>query len=259
LGATVITNTGTLAFNRSDTANILDTTVSGAGRVNFVSGTWTLGTGGNKLPDSGVVNIASGATLALPAVADIIGGLTGTGTLSIGASQVVTLANATGTRHIFSGLVTGAGGLSMNGLGTQVLDTANNYSGNTSVSRGTLEVGHSGALGSGALSISPNASNSATLALNGITLTKNITASASGTGATVGVATITSLSGVSTLAGTVSANNESTSVHPVAMPSRYPARATGSRSRPLLRVKFGSTVPFQPAAPTVSNKEVLAH
>jgi len=70
--------------------------------------------------------------------------LTGGGAVDIAdASNVFT----------WNGDITGAGSLEKRGAGTLVLDHANAYTGGTLVSAGTLRLGDSGAIGSGALSL----------------------------------------------------------------------------------------------------------
>lgn len=67
----------------------------------------------------------------------------------------------------FGGVVSGAGGLTLNGQGPVVLAVANSYTGPTSVTGCTLTCNHVDALGNGALSISNAANSKVNLAYSG--------------------------------------------------------------------------------------------
>jgi autotransporter-associated beta strand protein len=66
-----------------------------------------------------------------------------------GAVDIADASNA----FTWNGDITGAGSLEKRGAGTLVLDHANAYTGGTLVSAGTLRLGDSGAIGSGALTL----------------------------------------------------------------------------------------------------------
>ena len=72
----------------------------------------------------------------------------------------------------FNGIISGAGGLTLNGQGQVVLAVANSYTGPTSVTSCTLRCNHVNALGSGALSISSAPNSKVNLNYSG---TRNIT------------------------------------------------------------------------------------
>lgn len=134
-----IANEGTLAINRSDAFAIANnitgtggvsqigsgtTTLTGtntfAGATTVSAGTLQLGDGGTagSLSSSGAISVASGATFAVK------------------QSDTVTQGTDFG-----SAAISGAGGFAQVGAGTTVLTAANDYSGPTTVSAGTLQVG----------------------------------------------------------------------------------------------------------------------
>ncbi|MBV5316493.1 MAG: filamentous hemagglutinin N-terminal domain-containing protein, partial [Desulfobulbaceae bacterium] len=85
------------------------------------------------------------------------GSISGNGAINTNGG-LLTLNNATSGTH--SGIISGSGGLTKTGAGTQILTGANSYSGITTIDAGTLQVGSGGAigtLGSGAVTINANA------------------------------------------------------------------------------------------------------
>ena len=159
-GGTVLAGQITLASSSAPTGTVNGTfnlnsglvsaaTISSAGgsaTFNWSSGTITnynpiYGLGG----DAGEGNlVVSGPTLALASA--------GTHTFWIDLGYTGSV----------SSTITGAGVLTVNGPGTLVLAASNNYSGGTTLSTGSLQMGAVGALGTGSLTIS-----SGTLDLNG--------------------------------------------------------------------------------------------
>jgi fibronectin-binding autotransporter adhesin len=145
-----IANNGTLIFDRSNELD-LSGNISGTGVVNQIgtgttvlSGTNTY-TGGTTI-SAGVLQLGAGA-----ASGSLTGDVTDNGQLAFDRSDVAS----------FEGVVSGAGSLAQIGVGTTVLNAANNYSGGTTVSAGTLAVGdaaHAGAtLGAGATTVAAGA------------------------------------------------------------------------------------------------------
>jgi outer membrane autotransporter protein len=108
--------------------------------------------GGAALNDSGIVKLAaSGATFTVED-SETIGSLQGGGTTAIHAGQTLTIAetgNAT-----YSGAITGSGALKKTGSGTLMVSGSNSYTGETTLSGGTLQLLHANALGNGSLYLS---------------------------------------------------------------------------------------------------------
>ncbi len=127
-----VTDNATLAFNRSD-----DVTFSGV-----ISGTGVLqqnGTGtmiltgantysGGTLIGGGTLQIGDGGTTGA-----IVGDVTNNGVLAFDRSGTIT----------FGGVISGSGALNQIGTGTTILNGANAYTGATTISAGTLQVGDS--------------------------------------------------------------------------------------------------------------------
>jgi autotransporter-associated beta strand protein len=144
LASSSIVNNAALAYHRSDDIT-LAAVISGTGTLTKAgAGTLTVA-GANTY--SGVTTISAG-TLRVGN-----GGTSG----SLGSGNVVnnaTLAFNRGGDLTVPGAISGTGTLTMAGTGTLIVSGANTYSGVTTISAGTLQVGNggtSGALGSGAV------------------------------------------------------------------------------------------------------------
>lgn len=149
---------GAGALNKTGTGNL---TLSGenthSGTTTVTAGTLTLGNV-NALQNSTLDTGTSGTQqVAFSATGNTynIGSLQGVADLAIGANTISVGANeATNTTKTYSGAITGTGGLTKAGLGTQILSGNNSYTGTTTVNGGTLQVGDGGTtgkLGSGAV------------------------------------------------------------------------------------------------------------
>ena len=113
---------------------------------------------GDLLPAATTVQIAAGATLdlngcnqTLAGLADVVPGnggqvLLGSATLAIDAAASST----------FSGAVSGSGGLTKTGAGTQILAGANTYSGPTTVNAGAIQIGNTDALQNTTVTVNVN-------------------------------------------------------------------------------------------------------
>jgi outer membrane autotransporter protein len=159
-----IENNAALVFNRSNAASF-GGVISGTGTLGKTgAGTLTL-TGVNTF--GGATSITAG-TLALSGAGAIASSsaVTVDGTLDISATDagasIKTLSGAAtgavmlGTRTLtvtqnanatFAGIVAGDGGLTKQGTGTLVLTGANTFSGLTTISAGTLQIGDGGTTG----------------------------------------------------------------------------------------------------------------
>ncbi len=154
-GGTFDTNGNNLAFA---------TAISGPGALTKTgAGTLTFLTanpyGGGTVLDAGTLRITADAQLgAANAPVTFTGGALQLGaTLTLG--RALTLSNGTGTLDTdshdvtLSGALTGSGALLKTGTGTLTLTAANTHSGGTTLATGTLQLGQSGALGSGRLTL----------------------------------------------------------------------------------------------------------
>ncbi len=162
--------------------------VGGGGGMVTLSGVNTY-TGGTDIVAGGTVSISADSGLGNSTGAVEIG----TGTLqytgsSASTSRAFTLdagtdaINVTSGSAIFTitGTVSGAGGITNQGVGTLELSGANTYSGGTTISAGTVQLGSATGVGSGNVTVSPGA----TFDLNGqvVTATTPLTLSDSGVG-----------------------------------------------------------------------------
>ncbi len=184
-----VTNNGTIIFNRGDNFRF-DGIIDGPGEVvhdgyilrfsqpQTYTGPTTINSGFLVLPESHdyglsastVVNLAAGATLDLSHRPQTIAGLNGGGTVysfpvTGNSGGPLTLDLAEAQTHTFSGTLGGAFpnfALIKEGEGTQILTGTNTYSGGTTISSGTLQLGDGGSNGS----IVGNVTNNGTLIFN---------------------------------------------------------------------------------------------
>jgi len=148
-----VVNNGTLAFNRSGTFTFAGT-VSGTGHLLQAGPGTTILTanntsGGGTTIAAGTLQLGDGGTTGA-----ITGGVANQGTLAINRSDTVT----------FDGRIDGTGALHQLGTGTTVLTANNTYSGATTISGGTLQLGNGGRSGTVAGPIATAAGT--TLAIN---------------------------------------------------------------------------------------------
>jgi autotransporter-associated beta strand protein len=137
----VSTNTvasdGTVNFNGlMDNVQFYSQALSASQVANLYQGGSIFG----SLPSATNVTIASGATLDINGAVQQIGSLTGPSgsAVTLGSGQLIVNSSASTQ---FSGVISGSGGsLVKQGTGTLTLAGANNYSGATTVSGGTLRV-----------------------------------------------------------------------------------------------------------------------
>ncbi|MBY4830889.1 autotransporter outer membrane beta-barrel domain-containing protein [Burkholderia dolosa] len=131
-----VTNNGTLAFDRSDTATF-GGAVSGSGALTQIGTGTTVLTGNNTYAggttiSAGTLQLGNGGTSG-----SITGDVTNNGTLAFNRSDTVS----------FGGTVSGSGALAQLGTGTTVLGGNNTYTGGTTISAGTLQLGNGGTSG----------------------------------------------------------------------------------------------------------------
>ena len=141
----VISGTGTLTKQGAGTFTLSgDNTYTGATTVS--AGTLQLGTASERISNSSALSVASGATFDLAGFSETVGSLAGAGTVSSSAAGTLTLtAGADNTSTTFSGIVENSSATSValtkTGSGTLTLSGDNTYTGATTVSAGTLQLG----------------------------------------------------------------------------------------------------------------------
>ncbi|WP_181172814.1 autotransporter-associated beta strand repeat-containing protein [Mesorhizobium sp. B2-1-5] len=114
----------------------------------------TLADGGVNSSIGASSNASSNLVLQGGGELEYIGGTAGSNrgfTLGAGGGAIDVAPSA--TTLTLSGVATGAGALTKNGAGTLVLSGANNYTGGTVVSAGTLRAGSTGAFGTGLMTV----------------------------------------------------------------------------------------------------------
>ena len=204
---TTLTYAGIIANNSSGTGGLTKSNTSGvlvlsgvntyAGDTTIQGGTLQLGIV-TAIPSGvgkGNLVLAAGSTLDINGFSPVLNGLTGSGTiLNNGATgKTITIGTATNTSSSFSGTLqdgTGTLALTKAGTGVLTLTTANSYSGLTSISAGTLQVGNTAAIPSG--TGKGNVSLTGALDLFGNSITVNGLSGAGGISSTIaGAVTLT--------------------------------------------------------------------
>src|SRR5271157_2188864 len=195
-GSTITAASGTILEANTGVSGTIGVSIVGAGDVT-VSGPGTViltaantYTGGTTISSGGILQLGNGGSSG-----SINGPITDNGQLSLDRSDA---------GLILSGVISGTGNLVRIGTGTSILTAANTYSGLTTISAGTLQLGNAGITGS----ITGNVVDNGALEFNRTDTGLNLTGNISGTGSVVqaGTGTVT-LSGVNTYSGvtTVSA------------------------------------------------------
>ncbi|MBZ7926575.1 autotransporter-associated beta strand repeat-containing protein [Ensifer adhaerens] len=172
-----VVNDSVLAFNRSD-AVTFSGAIAGSGAVRQIGSGTTILTGDNSYTGGttvagGVLQIGNGGTTG-----SIVGNVVNDSVLAFNRRDAVA----------FSGAISGNGALRQIGTGTTVLTSNNAYTGGTTISGGTLQLGNGGATGS----IAGDVVNHGVLAFNrsdAVTFSGNISGSGAvrqiGSGTTV--------------------------------------------------------------------------
>ena len=154
LGAGAVIDSGT-----ATNLTLLGATFSGSisGPLSLVAIDTDIFTGDNTYTgtttiDAGVLQLGDGG-----ATGSIGGGaISDGGTLIIDRDNALTLGDAGGLHLVGTSVasISGAGSLQQIGAGVTTLNTANSYTGGTTISAGVLAIGAAGALGTGAVSMS---------------------------------------------------------------------------------------------------------
>ena len=147
-----IFGTGTFAQIGIGTT-VLTTAQNYTGGTTVLAGTLQLGAGGS-LPTAGNVAI-DGGLLDLAGYDQTIGDLSGTGGFIALGSDILTAGTADSAT--FAGAIFGSGAFVKTGSGTLTLTGANNYTGGTTISAGTLEFGGGGSIAGNVTFADPDA------------------------------------------------------------------------------------------------------
>ncbi|MDU0338827.1 beta strand repeat-containing protein [Bosea rubneri] len=197
---------GVLVFNHTDLSGTYQFApgATGAGRVDARAGATTLiatntYTGGTTIHPAATLQLGNGGTSG-----SILGNVANNGTLIFNRSDSVT----------FPGLISGTGQVNQVGAGTTILTANNTYSGGTTITAGTLQLGNGGTTGA----ILGNVTNNGTLAFNrsdSVTFPGLISGTGQvnqiGTGTTILTANNTYSGGTAIATGTLQLGNGGTS------------------------------------------------
>ncbi len=198
-GASLVIDGSTSGLTISEPVNIRGTGMGSAGALQFATGTATSATWsgaitmaaassigvaqvGDTLKVTGDIGGAFSLTKAGAGLLILVANNTYTGTTSVSAGKLqignggatgsigAAVALSSGTELIVNrtgsltigGIISGAGALTKKGAGTLVLTGANTYSGGTTVSEGTVQIGNNGTTGI----VAGNITNNGTLVFN---------------------------------------------------------------------------------------------
>ena len=114
-------------------------TTTYTGRTDVQAGTLQAGAD-DALAEKSAFTIAEDATLDLAGFKATIGSLAGAGAVTLNATTSALSVGGDGTSTVFSGTISGEGGLNKFGAGTLALTAANTYQGTTTITGGTLQV-----------------------------------------------------------------------------------------------------------------------
>jgi autotransporter-associated beta strand protein len=131
-GSLTKSGAGTLTLNAVNT-------YSGATTIN--GGTLGLGRA-NALSSSTTLSVGTGAGFAMNGFAQTVQGLSGSGTVALGAARLTV--NNSGA-NAYAGVISGSGGLTKNGAGLLTLSGVNSYGGATNVNAGEVKINGSAA------------------------------------------------------------------------------------------------------------------
>ncbi|MDI9335179.1 MAG: autotransporter-associated beta strand repeat-containing protein, partial [Cytophagales bacterium] len=140
-----IVNNANLVFNTTSNQTV-GAAIRGTGNLSIVQGNVT-GDTANFLNLTGNANIAANATLDLAGYAASVGGLTGGGNVTSASAATLTVGSGNASSQ-FDGLLQNALALTKEGAGKLILNGTNTYTGATTISNGTLQIGAGGANGS---------------------------------------------------------------------------------------------------------------
>jgi len=146
-----ISGTGDLIFNKAAETLTLVGAKTYTGATKITNGTLALSGTGSIAASSGV-SVASTGIFDISATTSgaVIKALTGAGGVALG-SKALTIDSATDAN--FSGVISGLGNVTKQGLATQILSGANTYSGVTSIETGRLATTNASALGTSEVSL----------------------------------------------------------------------------------------------------------
>ncbi len=178
------------------------------GTTTILNGTLQIGNGGTTVGDIGQGNITNNGALIF--------------------------AQGDGASHLVNGAISGTGSLTENATATVILTKNNTYSGPTTISNGTLQVGNGGATGSLGSNLSITNDGALTLDLSGASIfADNVTGS--GSFGSVGTSTV-SLTGTLTYQGSTEISN---GVVKITANNQLPSTNTVAGSTGILNVDGG--------------------
>jgi outer membrane autotransporter protein len=229
-GTWTLSGTSANTYTGLTTINAGELDLNKTAGVNAIAGNITIGDGSgtdtlkllaaNQISDTSVVTLtnAGSAVLNLNGNDETIGALTDSTSGASGASVQLgagTLTFGDSTNHTFAGIISGTGGsVVKQGTGTQTLSGDNTYTGGTTISAGTLQLGNGGTSGSIVGDVIDNGTfavnRSDTLSFGGIISGSGAFAQI-GPGTTILTATNTYTGGTTISTGTLQLGNGGTS------------------------------------------------
>jgi autotransporter-associated beta strand protein len=148
-GASIIAPVRFLNFEAAQVSSLTTLALTGSG-ASTTSLIWTIdgtlnASGGNAIGDASAVTVNASGLLALGSVSETIGSLAGAGSINVDGPAVLTT-GGNNASTVFTGIISGSGGVTKIGTGTMELNSNNSFTGPLAVAGGILEIGNAGAI-----------------------------------------------------------------------------------------------------------------
>ncbi|MBS0626073.1 MAG: autotransporter-associated beta strand repeat-containing protein [Verrucomicrobia bacterium] len=140
--AGAISGTGGLTKQGSGTQLFTNMNKTYGGTTAITGGTLQAGNA-SAFSSSSMVNLSGGTTLDLNNFDQTIGGLAGSGNVTMGSGS---LTFGDSSNQTYGGVISGSGNLTKQGSGTETLSNTSNYNGSTTINVGILQLGTTNAL-----------------------------------------------------------------------------------------------------------------
>ncbi|MCM7587698.1 autotransporter outer membrane beta-barrel domain-containing protein [Enterobacter chuandaensis] len=155
----LLSGSGNLAINATDAITLTNGSNNFTGTTTVTGGTLRAGAA-DVIASSSQLTLNSGTTFDLNGFDQQVSSLNGSGNVTLGAGDL-TVNTQTGP-VTYGGIISGTGGVTTEGAGTWILTGANTWTGGTTITAGTLQLGNGGTTGA----LLGDVTNNGTLSVN---------------------------------------------------------------------------------------------